>query len=105
MMNSNEHTKAANEFFEEMFGTLPEEGKTNEDIMGLVQLEAKTNMRQDIEVIFTKHRTGVTASFRAFHGINRVGAPEYAYIAIYKFHRIAYHSIIKALRKDARLYN
>lgn len=87
-----------------LFDDLPDEGNTNSDLMALVLCEMK-NMRDDIKVEFTKHRTGVTASFRAYHGINRVGAPEYAHITFIKLHRIAYHSVLKTLRKDRRLYN
>lgn len=106
MMNAIESAKAANEFFDEMFGDLPEEGRTNSDIMALVQLEKKLHMRQDIEVEFTKHRTGVTASFRAYHGINRVGAPEYAHITAIRLHRIqSGENILRKLRSDSRLYN
>ncbi len=81
-------------------------GRTNSDLMALVLGEKDAHMRNDIEVEFRSTRTGVTASFRANHGINRVGAPEYAHITTKAFHRIqSTESIIKALRNDSRLYN
>lgn len=106
MMNAIESAKAANKFFEEMFGDLPEEGQTNRDIMGLIQLELKMRMRKDITVEFHKTRTGINASFKADMGINRFGTREYAHITTKAFHRIQRPSdIVGHLRRDHRLYD
>lgn len=96
-MNNNEYTP---------FDSLPDEGNTNKNIMGLILLELRVHMRDDIKVEFYSTKTGVNASFKAYHGINRVGAPEYAHIVTHKLHRIqTLSSIVKKLRSDSRLYN
>ena len=77
----------------------------NVEIRELVENEAK-NMRDDVIVTFYKKSTGITASFKAYHGINRVGAPEYAQITAKTFHRIEKpENILRKLRNDNRLYN
>jgi len=78
----------------------------NNKLMALVLSEKDAHMRNDIEVAFRSTRTGVTASFRANLGANRVGTTEYAHITTKAFHRIqSAESIIKALRSDSRLYD
>lgn len=89
------------------FESLPNgKGHTNRDLMALIQVECRCNMRGDVQVEFYPLVTGVTASFCADMGLNRFGGHEYAHITTYKAHRIqSFESIIKALRSDYRLYD